>query len=175
MKKLLLSTLIGTTLMSSMAGGSLAFASVSSAGGAENKSQSVKVSYESIAEIATADCMVVIPTAINFATDKTAGVDLRIDLLNTAGEAYTGNKEAEIGIESENVFNLKSGSESLPYSLTYDGFMFNDANYSSKIKLSSSKTSTSGVAKIKTTDSIKPGKYLDTLTYTVKFADKVGI
>lgn len=164
MKKILLSTLIGTTLMTTITGGSLAFAQ----GVGEQKEQTVKVSYESIAEIATGEYMLVIPQTIDFKTN-TDGVDLKIDLLNAKGDAaYEGGKSVNISIDSENNFKLKKGADELSYSLTYEEGTFSTDNKSTTIKLSQQKSSTNGVARIKTNGSVKTGKYLDTLTYTVQ-------
>lgn len=166
MKKFLLSTLIGTTLMTTITGGSLAFAQGPEA--EASKEQTVKVSYESIAEIATTEYMLVIPQTIDFKTN-TDGVDLKINLLTADGKnVYSGGKTVTIGIDSENEFKLMSNDEELPYSLTYDAFTFNSDTHESEIVLNSNKPSINGVARIKTTGSIKVGKYADTLTYNIK-------
>lgn len=164
MKKFLLSTLIGTTLMTTITGGSLAFAQ----GVGEQKEQTVKVTYESIAEIATGEYMLVIPQTIDF-KNNTDGVNLKIDLLNANGkETYKGNKSVAIGIASANGFNLMNDKASLPYSLTYDTLTFNSDTNDSTITLNNQKTSINGVARIKSTGSINVGTYADTLTYNIQ-------
>lgn len=157
MKKFLLSTLIGTTLMSTITGGSLAFA--------ESQKQSVQVNYQSIPEIATSEYMVSIPQTIQFTSDK-EGVDLKIELFSKDGTEYTGNG-VNIGIESANGFKLTSKDASLPYSLTYENIVFSSGDSQSQINLGTSKRSITGKARINATTTIKPGNYADTLTYTV--------
>lgn len=165
MKKFLLSTLIGTTLMSTMAGGSLAFAEVQITEGGKN--QTVQVSYESIPEIATSTYIVSIPETIKFTSDKD-GVDLQIDLFNKDGGVYSEGNGVDIAITSTNTFKLKNDNVELPYSLTYEKTMFNGDNNGSKIHLGKEKTKVVGTAKINATTSVAPGKYSDTLTYNVK-------
>lgn len=160
MKKFLLSTVIGTTLMSTITGGSLAFA--------EDK-QNVQVSYVAMPEIATSEYMVSIPANIEFTSVKDA-VDLEIKLFNNDGEVYNSGNGVNISIASENEFNLKSDDEALSYSLTYGSSVFNNANKSSQIKLTQSNPSITGKAKINVAKSIKPGHYSDILTYTVTVA-----
>ena len=160
MKKFLLATLIGTSLMTTFAGASAAFA--------EEKTQSVQVNYESIPEIATADYMVAIPQTIKF-TKADEGVDLKIELFKRDGSIYgagDGNG-VKIKIESTNLYKLKNGNKELPYSLTYENMVFDAAKTDSEITLNSAKTSITGKAKINATTSIKPGNYSDVLTYTV--------
>ena len=157
MKKFLLSTLVGTTLFSTMASGSLVFAA---------DTQQVQVNYESIPEIATAQYMVAIPQTIKF-TSANEGVDLKIELFAQDGGDYTGGNGVDISIASANEFKLKSNAKELPYSLTYENNVYNTAKHDSTITLDQNKKSIDGKAKINATNSIKPGNYADTLTYTV--------
>ncbi len=157
MKKFLLSTLVGTTLFSTMASGSLVFA---------NETQQVQVNYEAIPEIATADYMVAIPQTIKF-TSANEGVDLKIELFGKDGGDYSGGNGVDITIASTNEFKLKNNTKELPYSLTYENNVYSTAKHDAKLTLDQNKKSIDGKAKINATNSIQPGNYSDTLTYTV--------
>lgn len=164
MKKFLLSTMIGTTLMSTITGGSLAFAEVQLTEGAKN--QNVQVSYVAVPEIATSKYMVSIPSTIEF-TSVNKGVDLKVELFDAAGKTYTDGSGVDITISSENSFKLKSSNAELAYTLTYDDVVFSSGASTKKIHLGTAKTSTQGTARINAVSSITPGNYVDTLTYTV--------
>lgn len=157
MKKFLLATLIGTSLMTTLAGASSAFAEVQTAEGP--KEQKVEVGYTSTAEIATTEYMVSIPTKLNIASN-TKEADFEINLYNENGETYTENNVISVTVKSESGFKLKNGSVMADYTMAFDGVCTNDT------KLNKDKLTIKGKAKV-TSDSVKPGSYKDTLTFTV--------
>lgn len=161
MKKFLLATLIGTSLMTTLVGASSAFAAVQGADG--NKIQKVEVGYTSTAEIATTEYMVSIPTKLNIASD-TKETDFEIKLYGPQGEAYAGGSTISVTVasenESDNIFKLKGNSGSADYVIMFDGVSTTDT------QLSGDKLTRQGKAKI-TSNSVKPGTYKDTLTFTV--------
>lgn len=153
MKKFLLATLIGTSLMTTFAGASSAFA--------EQQTQEVKVSYTSTAEIANAKYMVSIPSELNITSD-TKKADFEVNLFGPNGnDTYTGDKTILVSVASTNEFKLKGDSGNVNYSLRFDGVLTKD------ISLTQDKTSKKGEAKV-TSNSIIPGSYTDTLTFTVR-------
>lgn len=157
MKKFLLATLIGTSLMTTFAGASSAFAQVETAVG--DKKQKVEVGYTSTAEIATAEYMVSIPTKLNIASG-TKETDFEINLYDENGGTYNKEKAINVVVASENEFKLKNGSVEADYTMTFDGVCTKDT------KLSKDKLTIKGKARV-TSDSVKPGSYKDTLTFTV--------
>lgn len=160
MKKFLLATLIGTSLMTTFAGASSAFALA-----AENKEQAVKVSYTSTAAIATANYMVAIPTALTISSD-TKKSDFTVDLYNQAGENFTGEEKIKISVKSGSGFKLTGNAGNAPYSLYFDGIVY-DGGDASTIELNKDKKSIAGSARVKN-GTIKPGSYSDVLTFRVE-------
>lgn len=159
MKKFLLATLIGTSLMTTFAGASSAFAL--SAG---NTEQAVTVSYTSTAAIATADYMVAIPTALTISSD-TKTSNFKVDLYNQTGGEFTGNKKIKISVASQNRFSLTGNAGSAKYSLYFDGVLC-DGGDQSGIELNENRKSIAGSARVKD-ESVKPGSYSDVLTFSV--------
>ena len=165
MKKFLLATLIGTSLMTTFAGASSAFALTD-----ENKEQKVKVSYTSTAAIATAEYTVAIPTALTISSD-TKESNFTINLYNQEGKDYSGNKKIKISVKSANEFSLTGNSVSTPYLLSFDGIGYNGENQST-IELNQTKKSIVGLARVKA-ETIKPGSYSDVLTFKVESDNEV--
>ena len=173
MKKFLLATLLGTSLMTTFAGASSAFAleagkNDQSTLEAGKKEQAVKVSYTSTAAIATAKYMVAIPTALTISSD-TKQSNFTVDLYNKDGGDYAENKKIKISVKSENGFKLTGNAGNASYSLYFDGVVCNGGE-NSGIELSQNKKSITGVAEVKD-GSIKPGSYLDVLTFKVTSDD----
>ena len=157
MKKFLLATLIGTSLMTTFAGASSAFAL--QGGAEESKTQKVEVGYTSTAEIATAEYMVSIPTKVSIASD-TKEANFEMKLYNKDGEQYTGASTINVAVTSGSGFKLKGNSGEAEYAIMFDGIT------TTNTQLSSSKLTREVKTKI-TSDSVRPGSYKDTLTFTV--------
>lgn len=160
MKKFLLATLIGTSLMTTFAGASSAFALA-----VENKEQAVTVSYTSTAAIATANYMVAIPTALTISSD-TKKSNFTVDLYNQTGGEFNGEQTIKISVKSAHQFSLTGNAGSAPYSLYFDEVAY-DGGDDSRIELSKTKKSIAGAARVKD-GSIKPGSYSDVLTFRVE-------
>ena len=108
--------------------------------------------------------MVAIPTALTISSD-TKQSNFKVNLYNKDGEDFTGTEKIKISVKSKNGFKLVGNTGDAPYSLYFDGIVCNGGD-NSGIELSQSKGSITGLAEVKD-GSIKPGSYLDVLTFKV--------